>query len=83
MKSGSGGEKLVILEGRLAHLAKHAPLNARVNFAVGSSPTGSITKQFCKQFQKCKMLYIPRQSTSVNCSDNVVTRTRGLNQPST
>ena len=54
MKSGSGGEKLVILEGRLAHLAKHAPFNARVNFAVGSSPTGSITEQFGKQKkQKC------------------------------
>ena len=34
--------------GRLAHLARHAPLNARVNYAVGSSPTGSITKQFMK-----------------------------------
>ena len=32
----------------LAHLARHAPLNARVNYAVGSSPTGSITKQFLK-----------------------------------
>ena len=53
-------------DGRLAHLARHAPLNARVNYAVGSSPTGSITKQFMKQFQSVKMLYIPRQSTSVN-----------------
>ena len=32
----------------VAHLARHAPLNARVNYAVGSSPTGSITKQFMK-----------------------------------
>ena len=31
---------------RLANLARHAPLNARVNYAVGSSPTGSIMKQF-------------------------------------
>ena len=42
----------------LAHLARHAPLNARVNYDVGSSPTGSITKQFTKQFQSVKMLYI-------------------------
>ena len=40
--------------GWLAHLARHAPLNARVNYAVGLSPTGSTTKQFMKQFQSVK-----------------------------
>ena len=52
--------------GWLAHLARHAPLNVRVNYAVGSSPTGCITKQFMKTIPKCKMLYTSRQSTSVN-----------------
>ena len=65
------------VKGWLAHLARHSPLNTRVDYAVGLSPTGSITKQFMKQFQS---VYISRQSTSVNWSDNVVTRTRGLNQ---
>ena len=27
----------------LAHLASHSPLNTRVNYAVGSNPTGSLT----------------------------------------
>ena len=46
-------------EGRLAQLARHAPLNARVNYAVGSSLTGSITKQFMKQFQSVKWCTYP------------------------
>ena len=50
--------------GWLAHLARHAPLNARVNYAVGSSPTGSITKQVMKQFQSVKCCIHPRRSQS-------------------
>ena len=49
----------IINRTRLAHLARHAPLNARVNYAVGSSPTGSITKQFMKQFQSVKCCIYP------------------------
>ena len=52
--------------GRLAHLARHAPLNARVNYAVGSSPTGSITKQFMKQFQSVKCCIYPVSLLALN-----------------
>ena len=32
----------------IAHLARHAPLNSSLNYAVGLSLTDSITKQFMK-----------------------------------
>ena len=33
-----------MVSGWLAHLARHAPPNKRVKYAVGSSPTGSIIR---------------------------------------
>ena len=64
----------------LAHLARHAPPNRRVKYVVGSSPTGSIIRNWYPKLRIKNVVYVRSKCTRIVDRILVGSRTRSVIQ---